>query len=65
MTYFSFYLFSFSFYKIQEQEDRTDFGEWGGVGTSGRRKGAGKEGRRMNTMQKMYIHVGKCKNNNS
>jgi hypothetical protein len=52
----------FSFYKIGEQEGGTGPMGKGRVDTSGREKMAGKGGRRVNMMQKMCTHVGKCKN---
>jgi hypothetical protein len=47
MSCFSFYLFSFFFYKIREQA-----AQWGRTGTNGRRKVLGKRGRRVNIVQK-------------
>jgi hypothetical protein len=48
----------FFFYKIGEQEDRIVPGE----GVSGRGEVVGKGGKRVNTMQKMYTHLCKYKN---
>jgi hypothetical protein len=53
MSCFSFYLFSFFFYKIRKQKGR--------IGTSGRGEVLEKGGRRMNMVQKMCTHVSKCK----
>jgi hypothetical protein len=56
---FSFYLLCFFFYKIREQEGRTGLGEgW----HSWKGRGGGERGRRMNTVQIVYTHVRKCKN---
>jgi hypothetical protein len=62
---FSFYLFSYFFYKIGEQEG-LQIGEQvlprGTVGTTGRGEVAGKGGRRVNTVQKMCTDICKSKN---
>jgi hypothetical protein len=55
-------LFSFLFHKIGKQEGRTVL-PWGAEGIIGRGEVVGKGSRRMNTVQNMYIHVCKCKNN--
>jgi hypothetical protein len=53
--------FFFFFYKIREQEGGAGPVRKGVVvGTSG--KGGEKDGRTVNTVQKMYRHVCKCKN---
>jgi hypothetical protein len=61
---FSFYILCFFFYKIREQEGGKVSAQGRGavVGTSGRGGDGGERGRRMNTIQIMYTHVCKCKN---
>jgi hypothetical protein len=55
MSYFSYYLLCFFFYKTREQE--------GGTGSAQRLEGGGRErGRKKVVAQIMYIHVSKCKN---
>jgi hypothetical protein len=62
MSCFSFYLFSFSFYKIGEQEDGTSPAQGGRVSTSGRGEVIGKGCRRVNTTQEICTYKCKCKN---
>jgi hypothetical protein len=59
MSCFSFYLFSFFFYKIREQEGRTGPIQGRRTGTSGREWVAGKGDNRMNMVQ---ICVNMCVN---
>jgi predicted methyltransferase MtxX (methanogen marker protein 4) len=56
MSCFSFYLFSFLFCKIREQEVEQVL-SGGRVGTSGRGEMMDKVGRRVNTVQKMCTHA--------
>jgi hypothetical protein len=56
-----FFLFSFFFYKIGDQEGGTGPAEGGEV-SIGRGEMAGKGDKKMNTTQKIYTHVCKCKN---
>jgi hypothetical protein len=63
MSCFSFYLFPFLFCKIREQKEeqvlpkREGWHQW-----KERREVAGKEGRRVNMVQKMCTHAYKYKN---
>jgi hypothetical protein len=62
MSCFSFYLLSFSFYKIKEQEGRTGPAEVRWLGTNWKEKVVRKGGSRVTIVQKMCTHVCKCKN---
>jgi hypothetical protein len=63
MSCFSFYLFSFSSYKIKEQEGRRSPAQRGGLTPSGVEVELwGKGGRRRSTVKKMHTDVSKCKN---
>jgi hypothetical protein len=50
MSRFSFYLFSYFFNKIREQEGGTSLAQGGRAGISGRGEVMGKGGRRMNAV---------------
>jgi hypothetical protein len=52
MSWFSFYVFSFFFYKIGEQESGTGPAQWRGKVT----------GKGVRRVKKMYTHICKCKN---
>jgi hypothetical protein len=62
MSCFSFYLFSFFFFKIREQEGRIGPAQRGRAGTSRKKEVARKRVRRVNTVQKMCTLVCKYKN---
>jgi hypothetical protein len=58
-----FFLFSSTKLENRKEEQvRQGWEDGGRVGTSGRGEVAGKEGRRVNTVQKMYTH--ECKRTN-
>jgi hypothetical protein len=59
---FCFIFSLFFFYKIGEQEGRTSLAQWGGLAPMGEGRYWEKRDRRVDTMQKMCIHVCKCKN---
>jgi hypothetical protein len=54
MSCFSFYPFSFFFYKIREQEGGKSPTQGGRAGTSGSGEVMGKGGRRVKTVQKLH-----------
>jgi hypothetical protein len=62
MSCFSFYLFAFFLPQNWRTEGQNKSCPAGRAGTSGREEVLGKQGRRVNIMQKMCMDVSKCKN---
>jgi hypothetical protein len=62
MSCFSFYLFSFFFYEIREQEDGTGPAQGGWLAPVEGGEVMGKRSRRVNMVQKTCTHVCKCRN---
>jgi hypothetical protein len=64
MSYYSLYLFSFFFYKLENKRVEQVLPRGKG-GDSARGEVAGKRTRRVNTVKKMCTHGCKCKNDSS